>query len=294
MKKATVLGSTLCKRILAIMLCVCMLVMACGCDSIDYKKATKLYNNGEWDEAIEILESLGSYEDSKDMVNACNYEKATELYENKDYDEAIEIFESLGSYEDSKEMVNACNYGKATELYENKNYDEAIEIFTELSDYEDSESMIANCKRRKVEPYLISNYVSLSANLVSGIASYTISQYFYDYTHGAYLALMLPEIAIWDGISFDFDSFDWDNFYIAICQEDNRIDIYIPDGDNIIFGMQYWPDEIKAQVGSLNTKFDIVAYLDLLVEGDIIDEYDRIPYSELGKMAGIFADVLSD
>ena len=149
MKEATVLGSTLCKRILAIMLCVCILVMACGCDSIDYKKATKLYNNGEWDEAIEIFESLGSYEDSEDMINACNYEKATELYENKEYDEAIEIFESLGSYEDSEDMVNACNYEKATGLYENKDYDGAIEIFESLGSYEGSEEMVNACNYEK-------------------------------------------------------------------------------------------------------------------------------------------------
>ena len=110
MKKTTVLGSTLCKRILAIMLCVCMLVMACGCDSIDYKKATKLYNNGEWDEAIEIFESLGSYEDSEDMVNVCNYEKATELYENGEYGEAIKIFSDLSGYSDSTEMIAKCKW----------------------------------------------------------------------------------------------------------------------------------------------------------------------------------------
>ena len=261
MKKTTVLGSTLCKRILAIMLCVCMLVMACGCDSIDYKKATKLYNNGEWDEAIEIFESLGSYEDSKEMVNACNYEKATELYENKDYDEAIEIF-------------------------------------TELSDYEDSENMIANCKRRKIEPYLISNYTSLSDNNVEILfqyLDYSISEFFYDEYNSAKLAMCSMLIESYDGLSFiDTNAYDFDKFYIAICQEDNRVDIYFPNGDNIILGMQFWPDDYKAQIGNIKTSYDIVAYLDLLVEGGIIDDYDHIPKGDLNTVAGIIVDNFSD
>ena len=148
MKKTTVLGSTLCKRISAIMLCVCMLVMACGCDSIDYKKATKLYNNGEWDEAIEIFESLGSYEDSKDMVNACNYEKATELYENKEYDEAIEIFESLGEYKDSADRIKEYIYLNAVALMNEGKYEEAITTFENIgeNEYKDSAEQIVACE----------------------------------------------------------------------------------------------------------------------------------------------------
>ena len=148
MKKTTVLGSTLCKRISAIMLCVCMLVMACGCDSIDYKKATKLYNNGEWNEAIEIFESLGSYEDSKDMVNACNYEKATELYENKEYDEAIEIFESLGEYKDSADRIKEYIYLNAVALMNEGKYEEAITTFENIgeNEYKDSAEQIVACE----------------------------------------------------------------------------------------------------------------------------------------------------
>lgn len=59
------------KKILVLAL-VCVLVFSlCGCDSSDYKKATKAYENGDYAMAREMFEDLGDYKDSKQKAKEC-------------------------------------------------------------------------------------------------------------------------------------------------------------------------------------------------------------------------------
>ena len=85
MKKTTVLGSTLCKRILAIMLCVCMLVMACGCKSKAAVAADKL------------ISAIGEVTiDSGDAISEA--EKAVNLLDTKE----LESLEYISVWDDAK------------------------------------------------------------------------------------------------------------------------------------------------------------------------------------------------
>ena len=43
--------------------------MLTGCDSSDYKKATELYESGNYDEAYEAFTELGDYKDSANMAD---------------------------------------------------------------------------------------------------------------------------------------------------------------------------------------------------------------------------------
>ena len=53
-----------------LVLIMCFLV---GCDSSDYKKAEKMFNNGSFELALEIFESLGDYEGSVSYIEKCKY-----------------------------------------------------------------------------------------------------------------------------------------------------------------------------------------------------------------------------
>jgi len=71
-----------------------------------YEDAKALLDDGKYDEAIAVLEELGDYEDSKQLITECTYLKAISFMENNMYDEAFAIFEELGNYKDSADMIN--------------------------------------------------------------------------------------------------------------------------------------------------------------------------------------------
>lgn len=73
------------------------------------------------------------------------YSKATELYNNGSYEEAISAFEELNGYKDSAEQIEKCktaikeeNYNNAIELINSGNYKEAYEGLIALEGYKDS------------------------------------------------------------------------------------------------------------------------------------------------------------
>jgi len=68
------------KAILAVLLCTIM-VMLCGCKSGDYKKATKLMQNGDYEEAATAYHSLGDYKDSKERATMLEVKVIMERYQ---------------------------------------------------------------------------------------------------------------------------------------------------------------------------------------------------------------------
>lgn len=56
------------KRVLCIILAGLMMSSLVACDSIDYKKAIEMCNNGNYEEAIEIFRNLGDYKDSAERL----------------------------------------------------------------------------------------------------------------------------------------------------------------------------------------------------------------------------------
>ena len=93
-----------------ICLSLCMVLTAAailtGCGKGgDYKKAMSMYENGQYEEAAAKFTELGDYEDSQDMVMACNYEAAKVLFDAGDYEEAKKAFAELGDYEKSPDYI---------------------------------------------------------------------------------------------------------------------------------------------------------------------------------------------
>lgn len=95
------------------LLCVISLVLVCslcGCNSSDYNRAQELCEKGNYEDALDIFEELGDYEDSNEMVVSCNYEIAKLLFEEGTYEDALDIFEALGDYKDSAALFSSCLY----------------------------------------------------------------------------------------------------------------------------------------------------------------------------------------
>jgi tetratricopeptide (TPR) repeat protein len=104
------------KKFLLIALVVVMALCLMACDSSDYKKAEELYQNGSYEEALVIYETLGDYEDSAKKAKDCKYEIAVDLFETKDYDSAVAMFEELGDYKNSIIFLNNVGWCKFTDF----------------------------------------------------------------------------------------------------------------------------------------------------------------------------------
>lgn len=76
---------------------LCCLMLLCtiltGCSSNKYEKANELYDNGEYQSALELYEQLGDYEDSLKKAEVCK--KEIGMRENADYDFLKKIEESI-------------------------------------------------------------------------------------------------------------------------------------------------------------------------------------------------------
>ena len=88
------------KKILSFAMVLVMLLALCGCDKLDYNKAMKAYDNGEYAEARDLFSELGDYEDSAKMVKDCDYRIAKRAMDNEDYEAALKTFEKLDKFLD--------------------------------------------------------------------------------------------------------------------------------------------------------------------------------------------------
>lgn len=139
------------KRFIVLLSAVILCLILAGCSGSQYKKATELYEQGNYAEAGEIFSKLGNYEDSADKANECKYQEASALLQNSDYDAAKELFSALGDYGDSADKVKFCDYKKAAKLLADDDYDAAKAIFSTLGSYENSADQVKECDYQKAE-----------------------------------------------------------------------------------------------------------------------------------------------
>lgn len=127
---------------------------------------------------------------------------------------------------------------------------------------------------------ILIDYKYISAYKVN-LFDFSTDEWYEDNDTSATLFILFYVQGNGDG-TIDFDKMSLAQ-YVAIKAEDDRVDIYGRYDDGIL-GIQYWPDKGKAQFGTVKTDLSITDYLDLLVEGEIIDEYRYIPSSNISDM----------
>ena len=97
------------KKTLSVLLIAAFMLSAAGCSMIDYKKAEKLKNDGDYAAAQEMYIALGDYKDSAELADECGYQLAKAAYDSEDYETAADLFDKLGSYKNSAELKQKCD-----------------------------------------------------------------------------------------------------------------------------------------------------------------------------------------
>ena len=108
-----------------------------------YNNAVELYQGKQYNEARSILQGLGDYKDSKDLIEDIPYQKAEDLFELGEYEDAIEAFDRLGDYKDSHDRVLQISYEYAEKLQLEGNYLESLEWFQSVGTYSESKPRVS-------------------------------------------------------------------------------------------------------------------------------------------------------
>lgn len=128
-------------------------VLYLNSDTCAYKKAEKLYAEGDLEGAVAEFLALGDYRDSQERVPVIRYEMAETLYASGDLPSAASAFAALGLYSDSPERTLAIRYEMAEVLYTSGDLAGAALGFTELNTYNDSQDRSRAIRYELAESY---------------------------------------------------------------------------------------------------------------------------------------------
>lgn len=98
--------------------------------SNNYDHAMAFLNNGHYEEAVQILEELGNYKDSRQQLNLAKsaleneekYNKALQALENGQEELAYQLFQELGAYKDAELYQYEFYLTNKTYTYEGSDY----------------------------------------------------------------------------------------------------------------------------------------------------------------------------
>lgn len=126
-----------------------------------YKDAQSKMKEGNYEQALKLFTSLGSYEDSadladkleKEIANQKLYKAAEDSLSKQNYADAIKKFGELGSYADAKqrkEAIQQARYEAAEKMMNDENFEGAIAEFQMLGSYKESKKNL-NLAKQELE-----------------------------------------------------------------------------------------------------------------------------------------------
>lgn len=130
--------------------CVALLVtiMAVMCfknvisPAMKYSKAEKIYEEGNYEEAIAVMSELGDYKDAAEKIKQYKYDQAMALLEKGDKKGAKAYFKNISGYSDAKEkyeeIIKEEEYENAVVRVKSGQYDKALKVFIADPNYRDS------------------------------------------------------------------------------------------------------------------------------------------------------------
>ena len=149
------------KRLLAAALVLCLCMSLAACDGLDYVKAMKFYEEGQYAEALAIYNTLGDYADSATMRDICqnivDYTQAEAYYAAGDYRAALELYQAHERYEDSAAKSLICRYNIGLECIETGEYEEALTWLEAMGGYEESPQHVERARWLWLYSYLDEN-----------------------------------------------------------------------------------------------------------------------------------------
>ena len=130
------------KRIFAALTLLALCVSLAGCSAVDYLKASRLYEDQEYAQALVLYENLGEFADSAKMAEICaqkaDYTAAERYLAEKAYEQALPLYEGLGMYADSPLKAITCRYENGLRFLDQGDYEQAIAWLEPLGSYENS------------------------------------------------------------------------------------------------------------------------------------------------------------
>ncbi|SEM23014.1 Tetratricopeptide repeat-containing protein [Butyrivibrio sp. ob235] len=137
-KKIIAITSTVAVAVVAIIIVAVSVTYSKKNDN--YQKAVSYFNNGEYENAIEIFEKLGGYKDSVDYLSSAHesittredaYNKGVAYFNEGLYLETIDVLAGMSGYLDSNEYIeNACGklYEQGEQFFSMEEYEKARDI----------------------------------------------------------------------------------------------------------------------------------------------------------------------
>ena len=103
-----------------------------------YKAATEMAQNGQYDEAIAAFKAAGDYSDAATKVKELQYQKGENLLAADDYDGAIAAYQAAGDYSDAATKAKELQYQKGESLLTEQDSEAAAQAFASGAGYRDA------------------------------------------------------------------------------------------------------------------------------------------------------------
>lgn len=267
------------KRILSIVLCIALCLSLCACGKSEAVKSvesaisaigTVTLDSGDAIAAAEEQYEALPAEEQGDVENIAELEAARETYNGLCVEDTTAKIDSIGTVTaDSGDAIAAAraSYDKLPKELQDQvaNYDKLV---SSEKDYEYIVYLDAN---------MVHSYESIDASLANNFEE-DIDGWYDDNYARAILCICFHLQGISDD-QLDSTLLHLNEQYIAVDEDDNRVDLYAPYADGQVIVFQYWPQQGTAQIGYANTELGIEEYLELMVEAGVIDKYGLIPLS---------------
>ena len=275
------------KRVFCFFLCVVLCFSLCACKSKETKAAEAAIEAiGEVtldsEELIVTAEDMYDALTPEDQEQVENYDlllEARETYDTLRVDQVMALIGEIGEVTlDSGAKIEA-----ARTAYEAL----PAALKGRVSNYfdlEDAEERLAFLQH--LDANTIKNYKPINAKNLNQLDRSVTT--WYDNANARAVLTVLFQVQGISDKQIESSKTKMTKQYVCICKEDNRVDIYAPYGDNgEIMGIQYWPEKGTAQIGTVKTDLDITEYLDLMVEGGVVDGYKSVGVVEIYNVLNI-------
>ena len=270
------------KRICCIFLCVCLCLSLCACKSKNAKAVEQAINDIgevtlEREALISSAEELYSSLTDEEKETIENYQVLTDARHAWN-DLAVEQVQtliadigvvSLGS-NDQIEAARSAYEALAEELQAK------VLNLSKLTDAEADYAFLVYLDANALKDCQPIN--AYKANLYNN----DIQTWFGDEESTTILLLCFYLQGITDK-QYDSEKADILNTVVCINREDKRVDLYCPYGDGEVMGIQYRPSKGTAQIGIAKTDLTFEEFLQLLVDGAVIDEYKAVPTKNISQ-----------
>lgn len=275
------------KRVFCFFLCVVLCFSLCACKSKEVK-ATEAAIEAIGEVTLDSEELIVTAEDlynalvPEDQEQVENYDLLLDARET--YDALlVEKVESLIGEIGEVTIDSGAKIDAARAAYEAlpAALKGRISNYFDLEDAEDRYDFVQH-----LDANTIKNYQPINAKNLNQLDR-PISTWYDNANARAVLTVLFQVQGIADD-QIDSSKAKMTQQYVCICKDDNRVDIYAPYGDDgEIMGIQYWPEKGTAQIGTVKTDLGIGEYLELMVEGGVVDGYKSVGIVEIYAVLNI-------